>query len=1008
MRARREPEVGRRPQGWNASVPPWGEGGDEVASGGPGVGSTITTAGSRRSTGPPGIGPRWGGGWPRWPWLPSTLEQRRCRDDAGSRRPGQRAEGRGAVAVIQGRLGTARRLWRGVTTTVDVELVLLLAVAAFLFLLPMLAVIVGAFRSGSPVAPGSFTFDGFLQAVRDRSNGATLIGSLGFALSQATISTVLGVFFAFVVARTNAPLRHFVTPMMVLILATPPLFFGLGWAMLGDPRGGGLNRLGELLTHGLWRPINVMSWPGLIGVAGMKATSFAYLLLIGPFFAMDRSLEEAAQVAGAGRLRTLLTMEVKLLAPSILAVALLGFLIGLQEFEIPLILGLPAGIRVFATQIYFLAQEVQPPRFGEASALSILVITIVLLLVQVRSRLIGGTSFVTVGGRSYRRDPWDLGGWRWGCTAAVLAFGLGALLLPLAQLVVGSLQPFLGLYAHYTLANYESLLSDESVLRALAATVLIMIVGGGLATAGAVLIGRRARRNRSKLEALVGWMTWLPFAVPGVVLGLGISWAWLSIPPLRPGFGTVWINLLGLMVLGIPVVSRSVEGALLQVSRELEEAARVAGATARRAFARVVLPLIRPSALAGWAIAAIVMSGNLAVPILLSSLSNQPVAVLIYDMYLGGEGGRAAALLCLLLALLAVGMALTTSGWVLARWGGAMLRRGEVEGPRMPKEGALVRSTRVARRATAVELEGLSKRYGNVDAIIDLDLRIEPGELVTLLGPSGCGKTTTLRCVVGLEVPDRGRVRIGEDVVFDAQRGVFVPPERRETGMVFQSFALWPHMRVGDNICYPMRVRGWPRQRRESRARELLALVGLPGTERLRVNHLSGGQQQRIAVARALASEPRLLVFDEPLSNLDAKLRAAMRRELRRIHEEVGATSLYVTHDQVEAMAMADRVVVMKDGRVRQVGSPRDVFSRPVDAYVADFVGYENVIVGQVAARRDGEVAVDLEHGLRLLGRCSEGTDLHPGTGSMSPSGGARCSCCRSSAKVPTSSGGDS
>ncbi len=880
--------------------------------------------------------------------------------------------------MIEARPWTAR--CRRLMTGVDVELVLLLAGAVFLFLLPMLAVIYGAFRSGAPVAPGSFTFEGILQALRDRSNGFTLVGSLGFAFSQAAISTVLGVFFAFVVARTNAPLRHFVTPMMVLILATPPLFFGLGWAMLGDPRGGGLNRLGELLTHGLWRPINVMSWPGLIGVAGMKATSFAYLLLIGPFLAVDRSLEEAAQVAGAGRLRTLLTVEVKLLAPNILAVALLGFLIGLQEFEIPLILGLPAGIRVFATQIYFLAQQVQPPRFGEASALSLLVISIVLVLVQVRSRLIGGTSFTTVGGRSYRRDPWNLGGWRWLCTACTMAFGVLALLLPMAQLLVGSLQSFLGLYTNYTIANYESVLGDESVLRALTATALIMVVGGGLATIGALLVGRRAQRGGTRMERLLGWMAWLPFAVPGVVLGLGISWAWLSIPFLRPGFGTVWINLLGLMVLGVPVVGRSVEGALLQVSKELEEAARIAGATARRAFTRVVVPLIWPSALAGWAIAAIVMSGNLAVPILLSSLSNQPVAVLIYDMYLGGEGGRAAALLCLLLAMLAVGMALGTAGLILARRGGGKLRREVMASTSISGGDPVVQSPRASRRATAIELEGLGKRYGDVNAIVDLHLRIEPGELVTLLGPSGCGKTTTLRCVVGLEMPDSGQVRIGNDVVCDAQRGIFVPPERRETGMVFQSFALWPHMRVGDNIAYPMRVRRWSRRERETRTRELLALVGLPGTEHLHVGHLSGGQQQRVAVARALAAEPRLLVFDEPLSNLDARLRAAMRRELRRIHEDVGATSIYVTHDQVEAMAIADRLVVMRDGRIWQVGTPRDVFAHPVDAYVADFVGYENVISGRVAAYAGREVAVELDHGLRLLGRCSGDTVLDPGT----------------------------
>lgn len=876
-----------------------------------------------------------------------------------------------------------QRAMRRLSGAFDPYLLALLLIAAFLFLLPMLAVVFGAFRTNPPGSPGTFTTHPVTQAIADHSNWTTLANSLGLAVAQSVISTTIGVFFAFVVARTNTPGRRLVTPMMVLILAVSPLFFALGWAMLGEPRGGGLNKLGELLFHGMWHSVNVFSWPGIIGVAAMQSAAVAYLLLIGPFLAVDRSLEEAAQIAGAGRFRTALTMETGLLAPNILAVATLGFLIGLQGFEIPLILGVPAGIRVFGTQIYFFAQEIQPPRFGEASVLSLLVIAVVLALVQARSRALRHRSFATVTGRSYRRDRWHIGRWRWACTGAIAVFGLLGLIAPLAQLAVGSFQSFFGLYRNYTLLNYKDLFADPSVIHALITTAVIMTIGGGLATCLAVLIGHKALRSRRRLGAFLNWMTWLPFAVPGVVLGLGMSWAWLSIPPLRPLFGTIWINLLGLMVLGVPIVSRSTEGALMQLSAELEEAARIAGGSARRVFARIVVPLILPSALAGWAIAAIVMAGNLAVPILLSSLSNQPVAVSIYNMYQSGNGAEAAALLCLMLVMLSVVMALAALALFVRRWAGPIAAKAAEGGAgvrlrqRSLSEELIAHSRRS--RPAAVEMRGVTKRYGETLAVDGLDLNIEPGEFVTLLGPSGCGKTTTLRCIVGLEAPDGGAVTIGGVVMSDSQSGAFIPPERRETGMVFQSFALWPHMKVASNISYPMRIRGWPRADCSRRVDELLALVGLPGHARSQVGNLSGGQQQRVAVARALASNPALLVFDEPLSNLDAKMRATMRSELRRIHQAAGATSVYVTHDQTEAVALSDRVIVMKAGRIRQVGTPREIFSRPVDAYVADFVGFDNVIRGRVVACNGKAATVEIPGGLRLTGVPSAATGPRPG-----------------------------
>lgn len=237
-------------------------------------------------------------------------------------------------------------------------------------------------------------------------------------------------------------------------------------------------------------------------------------------------------------------------------------------------------------------------------------------------------------------------------------------------------------------------------------------------------------------------------------------------------------------------------------------------------------------------------------------------------------------------------------------------------------------------------------------AIDGLDLEIEEGEFFVLLGPSGCGKTTTLRCVAGLETPTSGSIAIGGRTVADPRSNLFVPPEKRNLGMMFQSYALWPHMTVAENVAYPLR------RRRSSlgsggvsaAVARNLKLVGLEGLEGRYPGELSGGQQQRVALARAVAAEPRLLLFDEPLSNLDAQLRASLRVELRRIHDETGATSIHVTHDQVEALALADRIAVLRDGRAEQIGTAEDVFLRPANAFVAAFVGYENLFPGALTS----------------------------------------------------------
>ncbi len=264
-----------------------------------------------------------------------------------------------------------------------------------------------------------------------------------------------------------------------------------------------------------------------------------------------------------------------------------------------------------------------------------------------------------------------------------------------------------------------------------------------------------------------------------------------------------------------------------------------------------------------------------------------------------------------------------------------------------------------------VRVGNLLKRYGDIVAVDDLTMDFEKGTLTTLLGPSGCGKTTTLRCIAGLEKPDRGVVSINDATVFS--EGIDVPPEKRMVGIVFQSYAIWPHMTVFDNIAFPLKIRHSSRQDIDQKVRKVMELVRLTGLNDRPATQVSGGQQQRIALARALVFDPEVLLLDEPLSNLDASLRDVVRVELREIQKSLGITTIYVTHDQVEALSMSDKVVVMRAGKVMAVGTPNEIYTRPPNEFIASFVGKANLFPGTIASMpglptaRSGESLVVVE-----------------------------------------------
>jgi len=278
-----------------------------------------------------------------------------------------------------------------------------------------------------------------------------------------------------------------------------------------------------------------------------------------------------------------------------------------------------------------------------------------------------------------------------------------------------------------------------------------------------------------------------------------------------------------------------------------------------------------------------------------------------------------------------------------------------------------------------IRISGLSKHYVSggktIKALDEVDLTIPARGIFTLLGPSGCGKTTLLRSIVGLEHPDRGEIAIGGEVVW-SDKGVYVPTERRGLGMVFQTYAIWPHMTVFDNVAYPLVTRKTPKAEVRERVARTLRFVQLEGFESRPATRLSGGQQQRVALARALVAEPKVILFDEPLSNLDAKLREETRKELRSFLTELSITAVYVTHDRIEALALSDSIAVMNQGRIIEIGPPEKIYFDAEHRFVADFIGRANLLPATVAAQEEGRTVVD-----SALGRvaCKAKPGLKPG-----------------------------
>jgi spermidine/putrescine ABC transporter ATP-binding subunit len=482
---------------------------------------------------------------------------------------------------------------------------------------------------------------------------------------------------------------------------------------------------------------------------------------------------------------------------------------------------------------------------------------------------------------------------------------------------------------------YATFFTDRDWLEA---TFVSLRVAAG-ATALAVVLGTLAgvglARGRFPGRAVVRTLVLSPLVVPLMVLAIALYYAFG-----RAGLvGTVGGLVLAHALLGVPYVVLNVEAALRAFDVRFERAARSLGASAWQAFRRVTLPLIRAGVLAGALFAFVASLDEVVVAMFLSGTSAITLPKLMWDSITQDELNpvvTAVATLQIGVAALAVG----ASEWLRRRAGArlAAVPAGAPEGEAPARAPVPAAGSAPRLDGAPLRLSGVTRRFGPVLAVDDVTLEVEPGELVSLLGPSGSGKTTLLNLVAGFDPPSAGEIYLGE------RRITGEPPNRRNVGMVFQDLALFPHLTVFENVAFPLRLRKVTEPEIRARVDAVLALVRLEGLGARAPRQLSGGQQQRVALARALVFRPPLLLMDEPFGALDRSLRERMQGELRQLQRRLGITVLFVTHDQAEAMALSDRIVVIDRGRIQQVGRPEELYEAPANPFVADFIGESNLL----------------------------------------------------------------
>ncbi|STR66723.1 iron(III) transport system permease [Klebsiella michiganensis] len=771
-------------------------------------------------------------------------------------------------------LALTRLEWLGGDRFVIGSLVTIVALIGVFIVWPSIAIFIPMFTNDA----GEFAPLAFMAVLSQAHIVQVILNSIALSIAVGIGCTFFGLVLAIYTTRIAQRSAIIGRIFSILPIVTPPFVVGLGVTLMMGRSG----YVTELMVD--WFGLTNTDW--LYGFTGiwlaqvLAFTPMAFMILDGAIKTIHPSLEEASYTLRASRWQTFNGVFVPLLKPALANAFLIVIVQSLADFSNPLVLG--GNFDVLATQIYFYITGSQLD-YQAASTLGAFLLLFSLLVFCIQYMWIGKRSYVTVSGKSYRGDVQPLPVTLVWSVIAILAVWIAFNALLYGSIFYGSFTVNWGVDYTLTLDNFIKLFGQgmsDGAWPSLLDTLLYAGIAAPITAAFGLLIAWIVVRQQFKGKKTIEFTTMLCFAVPGTVAGVSYILAFNSAPVYLTG--TAAIVIISMVMRNVPVGIRAGIAGLGQIDKSLDEASLSLRAGSLRTITHILLPLLRPAILSALIYSFVRAITTVSAIVFLVTPDTRVATAYILNRVEDGEYGVAIAygsiLIVVMLAIIFI------FDWLIG--GSAYLP------VKSQKPGVMERTMS---QKNFVELRNVTKRFGSNTVIDNINLTIPQGQMVTLLGPSGCGKTTILRLVAGLEKPSEGQIFIdGEDVT---HRSI----QQRDICMVFQSYALFPHMSLGDNVGYGLKMLGASRSDVKARVREALAMVDLEGFEDRYVDQISGGQQQRVALARALILKPKVLLFDEPLSNLDANLRRSMRDKIRELQKQFDITSLYVTHDQSEA-----------------------------------------------------------------------------------------------------------
>lgn len=529
----------------------------------------------------------------------------------------------------------------------------LLVGTAAMVVYPLGMVLYGSLKDAAPGQPGAFTLENWRAVLSDESTFRVLFTTIMIALPRTLLALLLATVFAWIVARTTTPGKRLLEGLLVFMFFLPELPWVLAWILLGAPNVGLLNQWLRALVPGVESFINVYSYTGLVVLGAVRSAPVLFLFVYPAFQAMDATLEEAARIAGASGWRTVWRVNLPLLLPALLASGILSFVVAMESFEIPQLLGTPAKIFVFTTKIYDLAYGGHVARFGPAMALAVLLLILTFSLIVVQWKTLGGRAYTTVSGRGYQARPLDLGKWRWLPFAFILAFFVVFGVLPFGVLLLNSFMQLSGFmsWEMLTTHHWTDALKRTAVLTSIKNTLVVSVAAAVIGVIASALISYVVTRTTWAGRKILDIVAWAPWAVPGLVMSLGFLWAFVWLPI----YGTLWILVLVFVARGLPVGSRFFTSTMVQIGTELEESARIHGASWLRTFVRIWLPLLRPAVLGAWILLFVIAVRVLDLAILLAGPGTRMLSVDIFFWTVTGRHEAASVLALLQTALVLVG-----------------------------------------------------------------------------------------------------------------------------------------------------------------------------------------------------------------------------------------------------------------------------------------------------------------------------------------------------------------